>query len=271
VVTPLALLEQYSTDAVRYWAGSARPGLDTAMSEDQMKVGRKLATKLLNVSKFVLSWDAPADDTVATNPVDTSMLARLVTVVDECTAALEGFDYARSLERAEAFFWWFCDDYVELVKSRAYGTHGDGQSASARVALRTALSALQRMLAPVMPFTTEEVWSWWQHGSIHRSSWPTAAEVVSAAEPGGDAALLDSVSEIVAQIRRAKTEAKVSQRASVERLVISAPVELHLAITAGESDIIDAGSVLAFEIDTAPDLRCDVTLAPQSAEPLASQ
>jgi len=270
VVTPLALLEQYSTDAIRYWAGSARPGLDTALSEDQMKVGRKLATKLLNVSKFVLSWEAPEHEAMAQNPVDTSMLARLVAVIDECTTAFHGFDYARSLERTEAFFWWFCDDYVELVKSRAYGTHGDAQSASARVALRTALSALQRMFAPFIPFTTEEVWSWWQEGSIHRSPWPTGSEVLAASETSGDPGLLDAVSEIVAQVRRAKTEAKVSQRANVDRLVVSAPSELQAAITAGESDICDAGSVLAFTLEIGSDLRCEIVLSSEGTEPTAA-
>jgi len=267
VVTPLALLEQYSTDAIRYWAGSARPGLDTALSEDQMKVGRKLATKLLNVSKFVLGWEAPADHALADDPIDTSMLARLAAVVDECTTAFHGFDYARSLERTEGFFWWFCDDYVELVKSRAYGGRGEAGAASARVALRTALNAVQRLFAPFIPFTTEEVWSWWQRDSIHQSPWPTAAEVTAAAGSPGDSALLEVVSEIVAQVRRAKTEAKASQRAGVDRLVVSAPTVLHEAITAGQSDLCDAGSVLTFELVEGAELACNVVLGAPQAQP----
>ena len=256
VVTPLSLFEQYSTDAVRYWAGSARAGVDTAYSEDQMKVGRKLAMKLLNVSKFVLGWGAPVADAVADDPVDMSMLARLDAVVNECTAAFHAFDYARSLERTEAFFWWFCDDYVELVKSRAYGTHGDAAAASARAALHTALSTLQRLFAPFIPFTAEEVWSWWNEGSIHLAAWPQATA------PGGDPALLDAVCEVVAQVRRAKTEAKVTQRAAVQRLVVHAPDQMQAAIRAGQADIADAGSVETFEIATADELRCEVTLAP---------
>ncbi|MCU1396490.1 MAG: valS, partial [Ilumatobacteraceae bacterium] len=254
VVTPLSLFEQYSTDAVRYWAGSARGGADTAYSEDQMKVGRKLAMKLLNVSKFVLGFGEPAADAVADNPIDTSMLARLAAVVAECTAAFEGFDYARSLERTEAFFWWFCDDYVELVKSRAYGTDDPGAAASARVALRTALGTLQRMFAPFIPFTTEEVWSWWNAGSIHLAAWPAAED------SGGDAELLDVVCEIVAQVRRAKTEAKVTQRASVSRLTVSAPAAAHAAIEAGRSDIADAGSILAFDIVSGDTVQCAIEL-----------
>ena len=178
VVTPLGLFEKYGTDAVRYWAGCGRPGVDTAFSEDQMKVGRKLATKLLNVTKFVLGFGDVARDatatsispTTVTNPLDRSMLAKLDATIAEATAGFEGFDYARALERTEAFFWWFCDDYVELVKGRAYNSQGDEQAASARLALHTALSAIQRLLAPILPFATEESWSWWNDGSIHRAA-----------------------------------------------------------------------------------------------------
>ena len=261
VVTPLALFDQYSTDAVRYWSASARPGVDTAMTEDQMKVGRKLAMKLLNVSKFVLTFGTPADDAVTTDPIDTSMLAKLAAVVGDCTIAFDGFDYARSLERTEAFFWWFCDDYVELVKSRAYGTHGEAAAASALTALRTALSTIQRLFAPFIPFTTEEVWSWWQQGTIHRAAWPTADGA------GGDPELLDVVCEVLAQVRRAKTEAKVSQRAGVERLLVLAPQAQIGAIEAGRADIMDAGSVARFDVETATELVCSVTLG-ESSPPL---
>jgi valyl-tRNA synthetase len=262
VVTPLALLDQYSTDAVRYWSSSARPGVDTALTEDQMKVGRKLAMKLLNVSKFVLTIGEPAAGATATDPIDTSMLARLAAVAAECTSAFDSFDYARSLERTEAFFWWFCDDYVELVKSRAYATHSAAGAASAQAALRIALSTIQRLFAPFIPFTTEEVWSWWQTGSIHLSTWPRG--VPEAGE--GDPALLDVVCEVLAQVRRTKTEAKLSQRASVQRLVVQAPGDLHAAIEAGRHDICDAGSVEQLDVEIADTFNCSVVLA----EPLQS-
>ncbi len=163
VVTPMPLFDQYGTDAVRYWAISARPGVDTAFSEDQMKVGRRLATKLLNVTKFVLGFlgDGTAPDPAAVGePVDRGMLALLDATIAEATTAFEGFDYARALERTETFFWWFCDDYVELVKGRAYGGRGPDGAASATAALAIALAALQRLLAPMLPFATEEAWSW---------------------------------------------------------------------------------------------------------------
>ncbi|MFM9137854.1 MAG: class I tRNA ligase family protein, partial [Actinomycetota bacterium] len=182
VVTPIDLFDQYGSDAVRYWAANARPGVDTAFSEDQMKVGRKLATKLLNVSKFVLGIGT--NESTPSHPLDVAMLHRLAAVVRDCTNAFESFDYARALERTESFFWWFCDDYVELVKARAYGQGGvDGQPAaegdctpdelSARRALHRAQSVLQRLFAPHLPFCADEVWSWWRTGSVHRAEWPT--------------------------------------------------------------------------------------------------
>jgi valyl-tRNA synthetase len=264
VVTPLDLFDQYGSDAVRYWAVSARPGVDTAFSEDQMKVGRKLATKLLNVTKFVLGF-GDADESVApTEPIDIAMLHRLAGVVDEATAAFEAFDYARVLERTESFFWWFCDDYVELVKSRAYAAHSDEGALSARVALRRALSTLQRLFAPLLPFASEEVWSWWQTGSVHQANWPTTIELTSGLASGANDALIDAICGAIAGIRRAKTEGKVSQRATVQLVTIVASVEAAAAITAGWADIGDAGSVENWEISTADtnEITVSVVLAP---------
>lgn len=244
VVTPIDLFESYGSDAVRYWAAGARPGIDTAFSEDQMKVGRKLATKLLNVSKFVLGF-GDADTSISpTHSVDLAMLQRLADVVDEATKAFEAYDYARALERTESFFWWFCDDYVELVKTRAYATHGQDAALSARVALRRALSVLHRLFAPILPFATEEVWSWWQNGSVHTATWPQRSDLVT--ETGftvhGDSHL-DAVCGTLSEIRRAKTEAKVSQKAVVEEVVISGPEGAIASITDSWGDIADAGSV----------------------------
>ena len=239
VVTPLDLFDKFGSDAVRYWAASARPGVDTAFSEEQMKVGRKLATKLLNASKFVLSFGEPPAGARPTSDLDRAMLARVAETVDEATAAFEAYDYARALERTESLFWWFCDDYVELVKGRAYGAQGDDGAASAQAALRLALSALQRLLAPFIPFATEEVWSWWQSGSVHRSSWPRRTELGEV----GDATTIDAIGEVLAQIRRSKTEAKRSQKTVVAEAKVTATAAHIDAIRTAQPDLSDAGSV----------------------------
>ena len=240
------MFDKFGSDAVRYWAASARPGIDTAFSEEQMKVGRKLATKLLNASKFVLGFGEPPADATPSSALDLAMLARVAHTVDEATRAFDDYDYARALERTEATFWWFCDDYVELVKGRAYGVHGDDGAASAQVSLRLALSALQRLLAPFIPFATESVWRWWQSGSVHTASWPSAAEFSTS----GDDAILDPVGEVLAQIRRSKTEAKTSQKTPVSLASVRASSAHCAAIESARAEITDAGSVESWEMNT---------------------
>ena len=260
VVTPMDLFDQYGTDAVRYWSASGRPGVDTAYSEDQMKVGRKLANKLLNVTKFVLTFpeaDAsiPLADAV-TDPVDLSMLAKLDEVITEATAGFEAFDYARALDRTESFFWWFCDNYVELVKGRAYNSRGPEAANSALRALREALGSVQRLFAPMIPFATEEAWSWWNTTSVHAASWPAPSALT------GDATLIDPIIDTLAHVRRAKTEAKQSQKAAVESLVVTAPAALHAAVIAGDGDLRDAGSIATVSLVEGDGFSCAITLAP---------
>ncbi len=257
VVTPIDVLEQYGTDAVRYWAACGRPGVDTTFSEDQMKVGRKLANKILNVTKFVLGIGDVAPDAPVTGRVDHSMLAKLDAVIAEATAALDGFDYARALERTDAFFWWFCDDYVELVKGRAYGTQGEAAAASARAALRTALDAILRLFAPILPFATEEAWRWWHDTSVHAQRWPHPAAGT------GEAGLIDVPIEVLGLVRRTKTEAKVSQRAAVAMLRVSLPSGARDAFEAGRADLVEAGSIQQVELAEGDvgAITCEVVLA----------
>ena len=262
VVTPIDLFDKYGSDAVRYWAASARPGVDTAFSEDQMQVGKKLATKLLNASKFVLGLgggDVP--DAAPTAALDAAMLQRLAGVVRDATFAFESFDYARALERTEEFFWWFCDDYVELVKARAYA--GD---ASALSSLRSALSALQRLFAPHLPFVTDEVWGWWQDGSIHASTWPDAAALAAVATEDADHEfLITAVCDVLAAVRGAKTEAKVSMRAEVARIDVAATGAQRLAIESAIGDLRSAGSIAEVAFGNSGGERpvTSVVLAPQ--------
>ncbi|MCY9784499.1 valine--tRNA ligase [Nocardiopsis sp. EMB25] len=261
VVTPIALLEKYSSDAVRYWAASGRLGTDTAMDEGQMKVGRRLSIKILNASKFVMSVageGAVTDPAAVTEPLDRAMLATLADVVEDATAAFAAYDHTRALERTERFFWDLCDDYLELVKARAYDTESP-QGASARAALLIALGALHRLFAPFVPFVTEEVWSWWQDGSVHTQPWPDAAEYRTAAADG-DPAVLAATAEVLRAVRKAKSEAKLSMRAEVERVRVSGKqVE---SARAASGDIAAAGRAagIDFEATDEAELTVEVTL-----------
>ena len=240
VVTPMPLVEEFGSDAVRYWACNGRPGTDTALDTGVMKIGRRLAIKILNASKFALGrlGEGPVPGIEAVRePLDVALLAQLASLVRTATAAHEGFDYARALEVTESFFWSFCDDYVELVKTRAYG-EGDGAgTASARATLALALSALHRLFAPFLPFVTEEVWSWWQPDSVHVAPWPEAAEVAA------DGSVLAAAAEVLGLVRREKTAHKRSMRARVARLTVTGPAALLAAVEAARGDICDAGGV----------------------------
>jgi valyl-tRNA synthetase len=236
VVTPTEHLDKHGSDAVRYWSAAARPGTDTTFDENQIKVGRRLATKLLNASKFALGFPEPADGEV-TEPIDKALLQALAGVVEEATAAFSGYDPSRALERTETFFWTFCDDYIELVKGRAYA---DGPAAeSAGRALRIALDSLLRLFAPVLPFATEEVWSWWRTGSVHRAPWPTTDDL----KTGGDPAVLEVAGQVLAQVRKAKSNAKTSMKTPVTALVVTDTAERLALVSLAQADLVNAGVI----------------------------
>jgi valyl-tRNA synthetase len=264
--TPIDVLERYGADAVRWRAAGARPGADSPFDETQMKVGRRLAIKILNVGKFVLGLGAESVDLASagdrvTEPIDQGLLASLAVVVEEATAALEAYNYTRALEVAETFFWSFCDDYVELVKSRAYRSDAAAESAQATLAL--ALAVQLRLFAPVLPFVTEEVWSWWQSGSVHRAPWPAAGDLPA----GGDAGVVAAAAEALAGVRKAKSDAKQSMRADVESATVAAPAEQVPLVEAARTDLIDAGRIARLSVVAGEGpLTVQVVLAPVPTE-----
>lgn len=259
--TPIDMLEANGTDAVRYWAAAARPGVDTIDDPNQVKVGRRLAMKLVNASKFALSFgelpEGAAEVELVTEPLDRSMLAGLADVVERATASYEDWDYSTALDVTEAFFWTFCDDYLELVKERAYGSAGrDGQAAdeaegmpspatlSARAALRLALSVQLRLLAPVLSFATEEVWSWFhtEGSSVHVQPWPAAAELAAAVE-GADTGVLATLGQALTGLRKAKSEAKVKMRTEISAATVAGQAVDLDRVRSALGDLRAAGKV----------------------------
>ena len=241
VVTPMGLLDKHGSDAVRYWAASGRPGTDTAFDEGQMKIGRRLAIKILNASRFVLLSAPVSVNKVPDQPLDLAMLARLREVVEQATIALDDYNYTRALEVTETYFWNFCDDYLELVKQRAGNDNDPDGRDSARAALRQALDVLLRLFAPFLPFVTEEVWSWWQLGTVHAQSWPRPVELAVAA--AGDPGVLTDTSVILSGVRKAKSEAKVSMRTDVLVARIAGPEASLAKVRAAQGDLAAAGRI----------------------------
>ncbi len=279
VVVPTDLLDEHGADGVRYWAAAGRPGTDTAFDAGQMKIGRRLAIKLLNASKFALGLGPAPADAAVTEPLDLAMLAELATLVDDATRAFDSFDYARALQRSEELFWRFCDDYLELVKGRAYREPADDAATSARVALRLALSTLLRLFAPFLPYVTEEVWSWcrtddgalpgFESPSVHAAPWPHADELRAAIgsnpSAGGAASPLVVATEVLGRIRKAKSDAKVSMRADVATVTVTDAGDRLTALALVADDVRDAGKVDTLAtVDGGPDaeLTVDVELAP---------
>ena len=241
VVTPIDLLEEYGSDAVRYWAAMGRPGTDTAFDTGQMKIGKRLAIKLLNASKFSLSLNATLNNADVTQAVDHALLNKLAQVVETATTSFDKYDYTRALEVAETFFWAFTDDYVELVKERTYGNQGEAAANSARAALGITTHTLLKLFAPFIPFVTEEVWSWWQEGSIHLQSWPKSSEIITDKSAGIDP--LNNVTWILSEVRKVKTENKQSMKAEVKTLEIWAKAEVIEQVKDAQKDLIAAGNI----------------------------
>jgi valyl-tRNA synthetase len=261
VVTPLDLLDEHGSDAVRYWAASGRPGTDTAFDVGQMKIGRRLAIKILNASKFSLSMGAfvPTDNNVVTEALDQSMLNGLADVVTQATKAFEEFNYTKALESAEQFFWTFCDDYVELVKDRVYGAQGEAAANSAKAALGIATQTFLKLFAPFLPFVADEVWSWWQEGSVHNSVWPKASDV-SAAGAGSD--VNESVSLVLSHIRKVKSDAQVSMKAEISLAEITAPADVIALVKQAETDVLTAGRIQKANWIEGSEISVSATIAP---------
>jgi len=263
VVTPMDLLEAHGSDGVRYWAASGRSGTDTTFDPGQMKVGRRLAMKLLNASRFVLAQPEPQG--VVTAAVDRGVLTTLAGIVRDSTVDLDQYNYTRVLERTESFFWSFCDDYLELVKGRRYGDQGANLAASANGALLTALSTMLRLFAPFLPFVTEEVWSWWREGSVHKAAWPSAEDVLAPCGGTDDTRGVEALqfaAAVLGAIRKKKSEEQRPLKTPVTRAVVRAPAASLALLPDVEADLRAAGLIRQLETAESGALEVEVELEP---------
>jgi valyl-tRNA synthetase len=265
VVTPMHLLEEFGADAVRYWAASGRPGADTAFDVQQMRVGRRLAVKLLNASKFALADLPPAGEEL-THPLDRALLIRLAGVVADATSSFEEYDYARALERTESFFWWYCDYYLELVKARRYDRSPE-VAASVSRALRSSLSVFQRLFAPFLPFVAEEVWSWWQPGSVHVAPWPEPAELgfADAGDGAREEQALAIAADVLREVRKAKSQARRKLRAPVAHVLVRDTAERLQALELGSDDLLQAAVIEQLELLEGDEFAVEVRLGEEAA------
>ena len=275
-MTPLPLIEKYTADAARYWAASARLGADTAFDENVWKIGKRLVTKLFNAAKFVLSQTG--EEAPITSELDRAFIAKLRTLVEESTMNFESFQYAHALQQTESFFWThFTDTYLELVKARARAfadgaTRDEAEASGSAVAsLRLGLSVLVRLFAPVLPYITEEVWSWSfakeiplgateTPGSVHRAAWPNASDFEGVAAPD-HAASFDTAVATLAAINKAKADAEVSMGRGVAMLRLAVSPETLVVLENVASDVLSAARVSEHEFVTKPSLedgQCEI-------------
>jgi valyl-tRNA synthetase len=252
-VDPMGLVEDHGADGVRCWAAAARPGADVVADTGRMAAGRRLAAGLLAVSGAVVARLATSDPAGPIgDPLDQAVVAAVAAASAAVTADLDAYDHAVALERAEALFRRLAA-YVELAGPRAGGDPGAPGTRSAHRALAVSLSAVQRLLAPFLPFVAEETWSWWHEGSVHRATWPSPGEL---AEGGaGDPLVLDVAAEVLARVREAGTAA------AVDRVVVRDTPERLAALAVAAGDIAAACGVPSLTTEEAAGFSVEVVVA----------
>ncbi len=258
VITPMPLLEKYTADGCRYWSASARLGTDTATDEKVFKVGKRLQTKIFNAAKFVLSQSAEVRP-VGTE-LDRAFAARLRTLVERATASFEDLNHAQALAETESFFWsHFTDTFIELAKLRARDEEDAAGRGSAVATLRLGLDVLLRLLAPFLPYVTEEVWSWvfaQEKGqpTIHRAPWPGADDFAGIEAPA-DADSFEIAVDCWSAVNKAKADAEVSVGREVERLVVAAHPETLRRLEPVLPDVLAATRSRAWRLEARAELE----------------
>jgi valyl-tRNA synthetase len=226
VVVPDELVEKYGADAVRLWAASSKLGMDGTADEKIIEQKRKLVMKFFNAAKFVFGIVRDAKRGEITNRLDLDFLHMLSCVAFNNEKSFLENDYTNALLATEGAFWNFCDNYLEIVKGRAYA--GD---VSAITTLILTLETFSAMFAPFMPFITEHVWSENHNESIHAHQYPTKWPEYANDNLTGDVHYYADVCELVSLARGRKTEANKSMKAPIKKLVVADNEFFHAAET----------------------------------------
>ena len=266
-IAPMAVMEQYSADAARYWAASTGFGKDSIISEEKIQVGAKLVTKLWNVARFAerfLAGYTPPEQRPALSPADRWILARAQRLIVRATDLLDGYDYAAAKSEIEAFFWQaLADNYLEMAKERLYDATSPGHD-GARYTLHRLLLTVLKLFAPFLPYVTEEIYLGLFAAvdgapSIHRARWPEAdtALASTAAEAVGDALVA-----IATAVRRYKSEASLSLGAELARLHLATSDEaLAVALRASAADLRSVTRAREIATSMEPDPSLEPLLA----------
>lgn len=263
-VTPEDLIEKYGADALRYWSARARLGVDTIFDESVFKVGLRLVTKLVNVSKFVVMQFEQAGlklsdvKDISLTDIDKSWLAGFSELLISSKKDFANFKYSEVLHNTEHKFWDFCDNYVELVKTRSYQQHDQDIGKSALYALYTSLSILIRLFAPFMPFVTEQVSGWLdlssniinktynqtdnqKDKSVHLMPWPDDSDLGLSLDINKN--IFTDTIEILDEVRSQKTKQQVSLKAEVASLEIICNENSKNNISQGLDDLANASNI----------------------------
>jgi valyl-tRNA synthetase len=257
-VVPTEPLDEFGPDAVRYWAASARLGVDTAIDSGVFKEGKRLVTKMRNAARLIQSYEGEGGEPRL--PLDRALMARLRALIETVTVNWEEWDHAGALAATESWFWGdFCDNYLELSKTRSYA--GDP---SAIGTLRAALDVVVRLFAPILPYITEEIFNAGRDEpvSVHRAPWPSASELPAAEDDGS----FDAGVTVLTKIRKAKSEAKVSLRVPVERAVVKGTGEMLDLFSRVQKDVGATVNVQLFELVT-DDKAEELTVAVELGKP----
>ena len=225
VIEPQIMVDKYSADALRFWAAGSKLGDDLPFMEKDLMTGQKFITKLWNASKFSLMHLEDYQPAPVTEVFDQWLLSKLNKLIKECSESFDKYEYSRTKAEVENFFWHtFCDNYLEIVKDRLYNQDRRGAEArkSGQEALYTSLLTIIKMMAPIMPHITEEIYQLYFHekenqNSIHISAWPAANPklIDEQAELAGDLGI-----DIIAAVRKYKSEQQVSLKEELSQLIL---------------------------------------------------